>query len=157
VVEVVLRNTGLERWDGPSRAWLAPTEPRDRTSLLRHPSWQETARAAPFEAVDGQPDVYAATFSIRAPEVAGRYSESFGVVTDDGRWFSDDGGPADGAIRFDVEVTAQEEADRSLDPAWEPFRGDGGCACQTAAPWEPVWWAAFLLARVRPRRRSLRK
>jgi hypothetical protein len=159
-VEVVLRNTGSEAWEGTARAWLGTTGPRDRESALRHATWPGANRLAPFEPVAGEPGTYVAWFSIRAPEAPGRHAETLGVVTADGRWFADAGGPADDLIRLEIDVEERAAEDefgpRAPGATWEPFRSRDGCACTSDAPWPHAWIAALVLARVRRERRPPR-
>jgi lysozyme len=109
------RNVGSEAWDGVVR--LGTTEPRDRASAFHDEgSWISPSRLAGVgEAVaPGEEQLFQVT--LHAPEVAGSYTEHFGLVDEDAGWFADAGGPPDTAARLVLQVLASPD---------EPS-GDGG-------------------------------
>ena len=63
----------------------------------------------------------------------GDYTEYFGLVTSDGRWFSESGGPEDGAIRLEIEVREGGASAPDPDAVDGQSRIDGsGCNCGNA-------------------------
>jgi hypothetical protein len=152
-VRLKVQNTGSASWPDEF-VWVAPTGPRRRESPLRHPSWPEDDRAAPLIATTqaDQSTEFSATVRLLAPPTPGRYAESFGLVTSDGRWFSDGGGPEDEAIRLDVLVT-EKATPPSSDEELIPVYVGTGCRCAGSGSWD-LALSAVGLALLRRRRNS---
>ncbi|NOY91008.1 MAG: hypothetical protein GXP55_07320 [Deltaproteobacteria bacterium] len=118
--EFVLRNTGTETWT-PGVTLLAPT-PRDTPSALAAGDWVNATRAASVDAPVPPGGTGRFAFSIRAPDAAGVYDQSFGVVQEGVAWFADRGGPADDQLAIQLTVTADAPA---CAPGSELWRCDG--------------------------------
>jgi MYXO-CTERM domain-containing protein len=100
---VELQNTGGLPWV-PGETFLAPTDPRDETSPLHHPSWPAPNRAATVEALVEPGDVGRFAFTV-SPDSEEEITQSFGLVHEGTTWFADGpwgGGPVDDAIVLTV-------------------------------------------------------
>jgi len=146
---IELRNTGTEGWT-PSTE-LATTGPRDAASLLADSSWVSERRPAAVEGSVPPGESYPFTFVIRAPDLAGDYVQTFGLVEAGETWFADELGPPDDAIAVRVAVTASEvdggfvdvDGGTPVDGGWMGG-GDrplsvGGCSVMASSR-GGTWW-----------------
>jgi len=113
------KNTGAKPWL-PGVTKLGTTEPRDHAAAFAHASWEGPNRLASVEQEVKPGDVGRFTFTVRAPDAAGTYKETFNLVQEAVTWFSDSGGPADG-VNW-LEVTSVEVSE----PPMGEFGGAGG-------------------------------
>ncbi|MCS6858033.1 MAG: MopE-related protein, partial [Sandaracinaceae bacterium] len=111
---IEMRNTGTERWR-PGRTMLGTTEPRDAPSPIRGPDWLSPNRAATVDREVPPGSVGRFSFSIRAPDSEGVYSQFFGLVEEGVTWFGDDGGPPDRWIQIRLTVRGSRENDVDMD------------------------------------------
>ena len=109
-VRLTLQNVGARAWD--ENTFLDTTQPRDHDSQWAAPSWVNDQRVVSLGNV-ASGDSVEVTFEVRAPAVAGLYSEHFNLLQEGVGWFSElpaGGGPADDAIALEVVVGSGEEA-----------------------------------------------
>lgn len=99
---VTVKNVGVSAWDTGTK--LGTTGPRDRTSELAGTDWDGPNRAGHVAVSVAPGDTYTFDFSLVAPAKLGVYKEDFGLVEESVAWFADQGGPADDAISFTIEV-----------------------------------------------------
>ena len=122
-VAVTFTNTGGETWDASTK--LGTSEPRDRDSIFAAPSWQGPRRPAAVSGVVAPSATYTFQFELQAPDAPGAYVEDFALVQEAVTWFSDAGGPADGAVHITLSVV--EAGDVSVG-AGGSAPGDGGAS-----------------------------
>jgi hypothetical protein len=150
-LRVDLLNTGGDAWPD-EEVWLTPTEPRGRTSPFEHSSWWSSTLVASFVEMPTGDASHAMTFRVKAPLEVGDYTEHFGLVTSDGRWFSESGGPVDGAIRLEIEVreggASAPDPDAPSDDSLSTLDGRG-CECATGSAQLLMLASALLFLRRR--------
>jgi lysozyme len=166
---VTFKNVGSQTWDESTK--LGTTSPRDRSSDFADASWEGPNRAAHATMSVAPGDTYTFDFPMHAPK-AGAYEETFGLVEEGVTWFADQGGPADDAVKLDLQVVDAPQVTGSVTSA-AAGTGSGGagggdpneplskatCDCDAAGadPSSPVWAALGLLGAgvmVARRRRS---
>ncbi|TAK19308.1 MAG: hypothetical protein EPO40_34480 [Myxococcaceae bacterium] len=106
-----MRNTGTATWT-PARTRLGTTQPRDRASAVQGPDWLAPNRAAAIDRTVAPGATGRFTFTLRAPRMAGEYSEYFNLVEEGVTWFSEpgQGGPADNVIQVRVRTVPVMDA-----------------------------------------------
>jgi lysozyme len=105
---ITLKNTGSKSWNSSTR--LATTEPEDRASPFVGPGWVATDRLAEVSGSVAPGATHKFSFTWKAPNTPGAYTEHYGMVQEGVTWFSapNQGGPPDNDIeaKFNV-VEAQ--------------------------------------------------
>jgi hypothetical protein len=98
-VQVLLKNTGRNAWDGNTKIYALP---RDTNSPFYDSSWLHPYRIATTGVV--QPGAVGTfEFTLRAPTTPGQYRIDFGFIQEMSMWFNE---PAEGSIWFPITVTA---------------------------------------------------
>lgn len=130
-----LRNTGSETWPA-NTVKLATTGPRDRMSALRAPSWLSGGRLAANATAVAPGESYVFDFDFTAPDVPGRYDETFGLVAEDITWFGDAGGPADDMLRVQMTVAlpGSDTGGEDSSPGIDSTGADGSDATLSEPP-----------------------
>lgn len=126
---LTVRNTGGVAWDPAVQ--LALSVPRDGAlPALESPEWPTSARVAAVDDVVGLGEEHTFHFEL-CGNTLGVHPVDLSLVRDGVTWFSDagQGGPADDALHFQVEVvagTSVPDAGAPLDDAGVPVDADGG-------------------------------
>lgn len=116
-----MRNTGTQTWR-PGEVFLGTTQPRDGASPIAGPDWGSDHRAATIDHDVAPGETGRFELTVRAPDVAGDYSQFFGLVREGVAWFSESGGPADDIIQIRVTSTAPPPCPEGVDGT---FRCEG--------------------------------
>ena len=109
---IELRNIGTETWR-PSETFLATTEPRLADSPLAADDWVAESRPVGVDHDVAPGETGRFEFSLKAPLVAGEYSQYFGLFQWGVAWFSDagEGGPPDDQLQVRVTVSGNAPSD----------------------------------------------
>jgi hypothetical protein len=138
-----LQNTGTTTWS-PGSTLLA-TIPRDTESPLYDASWVSPTRLATVTEPVAPGGTGRFTFTLRG-NTPGRVDAPLGLVQEGVTWFADDGGPSDGSLALQVEVSEAPQDDTASDSGLPEVGVDdsaaeipgspariaasgGGCAC----------------------------
>ncbi len=97
---IELRNSGTEVWT-PGMTFLGTTEPRDIASPLAGPDWVNPSRPATVDRTVAPGETGRFSFTVRAPDAVGEYSQFFNLVQDGVAWFSS---PGDRQLQVRVQV-----------------------------------------------------
>jgi MYXO-CTERM domain-containing protein len=126
------KNEGGKTWKvGEVR--LGTSNPRDAQSALEAEDWIGGNRPATIDADTAKGGVARVEFSLKAPEMAGTYTQNFNLVREKVTWFDDDGGPKADAVG--VTLVVKEAVCPSGLAAVFTCDGDGRTKCdpQTGA------------------------
>jgi hypothetical protein len=89
-LEVKAQNMGYQNWDN-STVRLGTTHPMNRSSAFADSSWLSSNRVALTESSVPPAGIGTFTYSITAPQTAGRYQEYFNTVAEGITWMNDPG------------------------------------------------------------------
>lgn len=85
-VSLLVENRGCVPWTAKTRLRVGTVRPRDRMSVLRHPSWLNGNRAAEWTGPDVYPGKQAKMAFLVAPAPSGASAEHLKLVVDDVCW-----------------------------------------------------------------------
>lgn len=124
-VNFELKNIGEAPWV-PDVTRLITTEPRDEASELAAEDWLGPSQPVSVDSVVAPGETATLTFTVRAPETTGVYTQSFGLIQVFYAWFSESKGPAEDALT--IEVTSVPKESSGDGPRGAGSGLEGGCA-----------------------------
>lgn len=131
-----MQNTGTAPWDSNTR--LATTGPRDRSSPFYGPDWLAPNRLAQVGGTVAPGSNFTFSFTFKAPDTPGDYSEHYGFVQEGVTWFGEPGqaGPPDEQIEAHLIVLEPEPADAGAPAGSDASApGDGSTSIKVDSGW----------------------